>query len=72
MFINGKNARRVYLCNDVCIVTRVMNNVCYSYEEHFELKGAKILRLSTSEDGGTFVNIFSIETVRVQLYFSPK
>ena len=51
MFVNNSSARRVYLCNDVCVITRVMNQVTYSYEEHFELKGAKIRRLSTSSDG---------------------
>lgn len=54
MFVNGKSARRVYLCNDICVITRVMNKVTYSYEEHFELKGAKILRLSISSDGSKY------------------
>ena len=51
MFVNDGNAKRIILFNDVCLITATMNKVTYNYEDHFDLKGAKLFRLSTSQDG---------------------
>ena len=66
MFVNDGNSKRLVLFNDVCLISATMNKVTYSYEDHFDLKGAKILRISTSPDGsmypplthGTFLRFF--------------
>ena len=47
MLVNNKPVRKVFLFNDICMVTKIQNSVTFCYEDHIDLKGAKLRRLYT-------------------------
>lgn len=69
--VNGKALRQVMLFNDICVVAKIVNPVTFAYIEHFELKGCRLQRLYTSEDGTK--QVFTVTTRDDSVYtFAPK